>query len=126
MAATKEKGADGAAKPAAASPEDETARPQGAAMDMLLTDAAGDGSGIGRFLPGKALVKAGAPAGAAARPRGQARGGSASSRPRSGPGAPTWSPRKGDRRFKDEAWSGNPAFRRLQQLYLLWAARSTA
>ena len=33
-------------------------RPQGAAMDMLLTDA-GEG-GIRRFLPGKALLKAGA------------------------------------------------------------------
>ena len=29
-------------------------------------------------------------------------------------------PPKGDRRFKDEAWRGNPAFRRLSQLYLLW------
>ena len=27
-------------------------------------------------------------------------------------------PAKGDRRFKDEAWSGNPAFRRLLQSYL--------
>ncbi len=27
-------------------------------------------------------------------------------------------PSKGDRRFKDEAWTGNPAFRRLMQAYL--------
>ena len=27
-------------------------------------------------------------------------------------------PTKGDRRFKDDAWSGNPAFRRLLQSYL--------
>ena len=30
-------------------------------------------------------------------------------------------PPKGDRRFKDDAWRGNPAFHRLSQLYLLWS-----
>jgi polyhydroxyalkanoate synthase len=29
-------------------------------------------------------------------------------------------PSKKDRRFKDEAWRGNPAFRRLAQAYLAW------
>jgi polyhydroxyalkanoate synthase len=31
------------------------------------------------------------------------------------------SPARGDSRFRDDAWSENPAYRRLMQLYLLWS-----
>ena len=33
-------------------------------------------------------------------------------------------PDKRDRRFKDDAWRGNPLFKRLSQLYLLWARQA--
>ena len=38
--------------------------------------------------------------------------------PRSASGAPRSRRAKGDRRFKDDAWRGNPAFKRLLQAYL--------
>jgi polyhydroxyalkanoate synthase subunit PhaC len=94
-------------------------RPQGAAMDMLLTDA-GEG-GIRRFLPGKALIKAGARL--AARPDRVAKrwGGAVTEAARVWAGRSDVAPEKGDRRFKEDAWSQNPAFKRLGQLYLLWS-----
>ncbi len=119
MAATSEQDEEAAASAGANGSGD--ARPQGAAMDMLLTDAAGEGGGIGRFLPGKALVKAGARL--ATRPDRVAKrwGRSTVESARIWAGRSDVEPAKGDRRFKDDAWSGNPAFHRLQQLYLLWA-----
>ena len=37
-------------------------------------------------------------------------------------GTSTVSPAAADRRFADPAWSGNPTYRRLAQVYLAWAA----
>ncbi len=123
MAATKDKKTEAAAKPAAAD-ADEAPRPEGAAMDMLLTDAAG--GGVGRFVPGKALIKAGARL--AVRPDRVAKraGKTAAEAARIWAGRSDVEPAKGDRRFKDDAWSANPMFRRLSQLYLLWASQVDA
>ena len=92
----------------------------GAPMDALLTDS-GPG-GIGRFVPGKPILKAAArlttrPDRVAKR-LGTTRGRESA---RVWAGRSEIEPPKGDRRFKDDAWRGNPAFRRLSQLYLLWA-----
>ena len=118
VAATKEKGADAAAKPAAGA-EDEAPRPAGAPMDALLTDS-GPG-GIGRFVPGKPILKAAARL--TTRPDRVAKrlGTTAVESAKVWAGRSEIEPPKGDRRFKDDAWRGNPAFRRLSQLYLLWS-----
>jgi polyhydroxyalkanoate synthase subunit PhaC len=94
-------------------------RPQAGAMDMLLTDA-GEG-GIRRFVPGKAILKAGVRL--AARPDRVARrwGETVTESARVWVGRSDVAPEKGDRRFKEEAWSQNPVFKRLGQLYLLWS-----
>jgi polyhydroxyalkanoate synthase len=99
--------------------EDGEPRPQGGAMDMLLTDA-GEG-GIRRFLPGKAMLKAGVRL--AARPDRVARrwGETVTEAARVWAGRSDVAPEKGDRRFKEEAWNENPVFKRLGQLYLLWS-----
>ena len=117
MAAAKEKDSEAAAGPAAAV-DDEAPRPQGAAMDTLLTDS-GPG-GVGRFIPGKPIAKA--LARLAARPDRVVRrvGKTAAESAKVWAGRSELEPPKGDRRFKDDAWRGNPAFRRLSQLYLLW------
>jgi class II poly(R)-hydroxyalkanoic acid synthase len=114
--ATREKDPEAAEEAAGA---DEAPRPEGAAMDMLLTDA-GPG-GIGRWLPGKPAAKAAARL--ALRPDRVASrwGKTAAESARVWAGRSEIEPPKGDRRFKDEAWRGNPLFRRLSQLYLLWA-----
>jgi polyhydroxyalkanoate synthase len=86
------------------------------ALDTLLIDAArGPGP---RFLPGLAGVKAAAKL--AARPGRVARrtAGFGAEVARIALGRSDVAPPKGDRRFKDPAWAGNPAFKRLGQLYL--------
>ena len=124
MAATKEKGADAAAKPAAAGPEDEAPRPRVRAMDMLLTDA-------GRRRVGHRALRAGQGAAQGRRPAGHcgptawpsAWAARRSSRPRSGPGARRSSRPRATAASRTTPGRGNPAFHRLQQLYLLWAPR---
>ena len=93
-------------------------RPAGAAMDMLLTDAGV--SGLGRWFPGRAAVKAAARL--AVRPdRVVSRGvGVTAEAAKVWAGRSEIAPPKGDRRFKEPAWESNPAFSRLGQLYLLW------
>jgi len=80
-------------------------------MDMLLTDAGV--SGVGRWLPGRAGVKAATQL--ALRPDRVARRGAGLAREsaRIWAGRSEVAPDKGDRRFKDPAWQGNPAFARL-------------
>jgi polyhydroxyalkanoate synthase len=94
-------------------------RGSGAAMDALLTDAVmGPG---GRWVPGLAGVKAVAKL--ATRPRTVARRGAglAAELAKIAVGRSEVAPDKSDRRFKDPAWSGNPAFKRLGQSYLATA-----
>ncbi len=117
MAATKQRDEEAAAGPAAAADE-QAPRPQGAAMDALLTDS-GPG-GVGRFIPGKPIAKA--VGRLVARPDRVAKrlGTTAKESAKVWAGRSEIEPPKGDRRFKDDAWRGNPAFKRLSQLYLLW------
>jgi polyhydroxyalkanoate synthase len=89
-------------------------------MDAILTDAAVGPSR--RWIPGAAGVRAAA--NLAGRPRTVARRGAglAAELTRIAIGRSEVEPAKGDRRFKDPAWAGNPAFRRLAQAYLATAA----
>jgi class II poly(R)-hydroxyalkanoic acid synthase len=117
VAATKTKDSEAAAQPAAAA-EDHDPRAHGAPMDALLTDSGP--VGLGRFVPGKPILKA---AGRLTiRPDRVAKrlGATALESAKVWAGRSDIEPPKGDRRFKDQAWEGNPAFRRLKQLYLLW------
>ena len=97
---------------------DQAPRPQAAAMDALLTDS-GQG-GLSRFIPGKPIAKA--TARLATRPDRVAKRAATTvvESAKVWAGRSEIEPPKGDRRFKDDAWRGNPAFRRLSQLYLLW------
>jgi polyhydroxyalkanoate synthase len=93
---------------------------QSAPLDMLLTEAAvGPGQ---RWIPGLAGVKAAAKL--ALRPQKVARRGAglAAELAKIAAGRSEVAPPKGDRRFKDPAWFGNPAYRRLGQAYLATAA----
>ena len=88
----------------------------GATMDLLLADAA-----LGprrRWFPGVAGARFAARL--AARPDRVARraAGLAGDLAKVAAGRSELAPAKGDRRFKDPAWSGNPAFKRLAQAYL--------
>jgi polyhydroxyalkanoate synthase len=89
-------------------------------MDGILTDAALGPSR--RWIPGVAGVKAAA--GLAGRPRTVLRRGVGLGveLTKIAVGRSDVEPAKGDRRFKDPAWAGNPAFRRLAQAYLATAA----
>jgi polyhydroxyalkanoate synthase len=96
------------------------ARAQGAPLDLLLSEAAvGPGQ---RWNPGMASLKAAAKL--AVRPRTVARRGAAlaAELTKIAVGRSEVGPAKSDRRFKDQAWSENPAFRRLGQSYLAAAA----
>ncbi len=93
--------------------------PRGSAssgLDTMLTDATR--GPLRRLLPGRAAVKFAGKL--ATRPdtvvtRGAQLAGELA---KITVGRSGLEPKKGDRRFKDDAWSGNPAFRRLLQSYL--------
>ena len=94
-------------------------RGAGPALDAMLTDAVMGPSR--RWVPGLAGIKAVAKL--ATRPRTVAREGAglASELARIAVGRSEVAPDKSDRRFKDPAWSGNPAYKRLGQSYLATA-----
>jgi polyhydroxyalkanoate synthase len=95
------------------------ARAQAAPLDLLLSEAAV--GPVQRWNPGVAGVKAAAKL--ALRPRTVVRRGAAlaAELTKVAVGRSDVGPAKSDRRFKDPAWSGNPAFRRLGQSYLATA-----
>jgi polyhydroxyalkanoate synthase subunit PhaC len=89
---------------------------QAAPLDMLLSEAAV--GPVQRWNPGVAGIKAAAKL--ALRPRTVARRGAGltAELTKIAAGRSEIGPAKSDRRFKDPAWSSNPAFRRLGQGYL--------
>ena len=93
----------------------------GGGLEELLSDAA-VGSPMKRWLPGLAGVEVAARL--AVRPDKVVRrgGGLAAELAKVALGRSEVMPEKGDRRFKDPAWMGNPAFRRLAQGYLATGA----
>jgi polyhydroxyalkanoate synthase len=93
----------------------------GGALESLLTDAAG-GSTARRWLPGRGGIEVAARL--AVRPDRVIRrgGGLAAELARVAVGRSEVAPEKGDRRFTDPAWQGNPLFRRLAQTYLATGA----
>jgi len=100
-------------------PRTQPVAPKGAAssgLDTMLTDATR--GPLRRLLPGRAGVKLAAKLGT--RPDTVVTRGAqlAAELAKVGLGRSELAPAKGDRRFKDEAWQGNPAFRRLLQGYL--------
>ena len=102
--------------------EDAPSRPQQTGgLDMLLTEAA-SGGGAQRWIPGMAGVRAAAKL--AVRPQRVASrtAGLAGELAKIAVGRSEVAPDKRDRRFKDPAWNGNPAYRRLEQSYLAWAS----
>ena len=92
-------------------------REQTSTLDTMLTDAA-LGSGGPRWLPGAAGAKATAKLGLKPRRVARRARGYGRELARIAAGRSEVAPAKGDRRFKDEAWQGNPAFKRLAQTYL--------
>ena len=100
------------------SPE-EVGAPGGSALDTMLADAAGP---VRRWLPGTAGLRlvghlAGRPGAVAKRT-----GGLAAELAKVAIGRSEVAPPKGDRRFTDPAWQGNPVLARLCQGYLATAA----
>ncbi len=85
-------------------------------LDTMLTDATR--GPLRRMLPGRAAVKLAARL--TTRPDTVITRGAqlAAELAKVGLGRSELAPAKGDRRFKDEAWQGNPAFRRILQSYL--------
>jgi polyhydroxyalkanoate synthase len=103
----------------AEAPRKERAAPKGAAssgLDTMLTDATR--GPLRRLLPGRAAVKLAAKL--TTRPDTVVTRGAqfAAELAKVGIGRSELAPPKGDRRFKDEAWHSNPAFKRLLQSYL--------
>src|SRR4051794_40791076 len=92
-----------------------------AGLEVMLTDATM--SGVSRWLPGRSVAKTAAKL--ALRPDKVARTalGLSAEIAKVAAGRSEVAPAKGDRRFKDPAWTGNPAFKRLGQAYLA-AARA--
>ncbi len=86
-------------------------------LDGMLTDAALGSSGP-RWLPGAAGLKATVKLGLKPDKVARRAGSFGLELARIAAGRSEVEPAKGDRRFKDEAWRGNPAFRRLAQAYL--------
>jgi len=86
-------------------------------LDAMLVDAAVGGGGP-RWLPGTSGVKAAAKLGLKPRTMLRRAGSFGAELARIAAGRSELAPAKGDRRFKDEAWQGNPAFKRLGQTYL--------
>ena len=91
-----------------------------ASLDTLLTDAGGGATR--RWFPGVAGAKF--TARLATRPWKVARRGAGywAELAKIAVGYSEVAPSKKDRRFKDDAWRGNPAFRRLAQAYLAWGS----
>jgi polyhydroxyalkanoate synthase len=92
------------------------------ALDVMLTDAAIDDGGVGRFVkPAAAAKVAVALARRPGRLAGRVRelGGEVG---RAGLGRSQLAPAKGDRRFADPAWQGNWLLRRVLQAYLGWSS----
>src|SRR3954451_9316214 len=87
-----------------------------AGLDGMLTDATM--SGVSRWLPGRSVAKTAAKL--AMRPDKVARTTLelTTEMAKIAVGRSEVAPAKGDRRFKDPAWTGNPAFKRLGQAYL--------
>lgn len=113
-------GAAGADRPSAAAASDEGATREGTtagALDLLLTEAGMPLSE--RFIPGREALKLGAAL--ARRPRTVARRGRelVGELGRIALGRSERGPLRGDRRFKDPAWSDNWALHRLLQAYLM-------
>ena len=99
--------------------EEQGAAPRAAAssgLDTMLTDATR--GPLRRLLPGRAAVKLAAKLGT--RPDAVVTRGAqlAAELAKVGLGRSELAPAKGDRRFKDDAWRGNPAFKRILQSYL--------
>jgi polyhydroxyalkanoate synthase len=99
--------------------EDQAAAPRAAAssgLDTMLTDATR--GPLRRLLPGRAAVKLAAKLGT--RPDAVVTRGAqlAAELAKVGLGRSELAPARGDRRFKDDAWRGNPAFKRILQSYL--------
>jgi polyhydroxyalkanoate synthase subunit PhaC len=99
--------------------QEQQGAPRGAAssgLDTMLTDATR--GPLRRMLPGRAAVKLAAKL--TTRPDTVVTRGAqlAAELAKVGLGRSELAPAKGDRRFKDDAWQGNPAFRRLLQSYL--------
>jgi len=94
----------------------ETGRGGASGLEGLLTEAGGAGGP--HWMPGMAAVRG--TAHLAGRPQRVARRGAglAAELARVAVGRSQLAPLKGDRRFADPAWQGNPAFRRLGQSYL--------
>ena len=92
-------------------------------LDVMLTDAVLEEGGVSRFLKPRAAGRT--IAGLARHPRRAARdaSGLGMELARVAAGRSAIGPAKGDRRFGDQAWNGNWAFRRLMQGYL--ATRDT-
>src|SRR5947209_287155 len=107
---------DGHPRAGSADGGDGAAHAQPAPLDLLLTEAAV--GPVQRWNPGAAGAKAALKL--AARPRTVARRGAGlgAELAKITVGRSEVGPSKGDRRFKDPAWTGNPAFRRLGQAYL--------
>jgi len=106
-------------KQTSASASHGAAHAAGVALDMLLTEAAG--GQMQRWTPGVAGLKAATKL--AARPQRVARralnmGGELA---KIAAGRSEAAPEKGDHRFRDPAWQGNPLLRRLCQAYLVAA-----
>src|SRR5215207_3460081 len=107
---------DGAARGSEAPPEVAGGAAAGGALDVLLTDAAV--GPVRRWFPGRAGLNVAARL--ATRPDRVVRRGAglAAELAKVAIGRSEVAPPKGDRRFKDPAWEGNPTFRRLAQAYL--------
>ena len=91
-------------------------KPPSPSLDAMLTEAAGGARQ--RWLPGVAGLRAAASlAGKPRRVAGRTAGLGAELA-RIAAGRSEVAPTKGDRRFKDPAWQGNPIFRRVGQSYL--------
>ncbi|MBA2346996.1 MAG: alpha/beta fold hydrolase [Solirubrobacterales bacterium] len=86
-------------------------------LDSMLTDAALGSSGP-RWLPGVAGAKAAAKLALAPQKTLKRAGGYGFELARIAAGRSEVAPAKGDKRFKDKAWQGNPAFKRLGQSYI--------
>src|SRR3954468_10737958 len=95
-----------------------------APLDVLLTDAAL--GPVNRWMPGRAVAEV--TARLAVRPDKVARraAGLGAELAKIALGRSEVKPAKGDRRFKDPAWQGNPAFKRIGQAYLATVAAADA
>ena len=111
-----------AAVTAAAEEQGEDPARQSAPLDQLLSDAAI--GPVSAWMPGRAGLEVAARLAVRPHQRRRRALGLTAELAKVAAGRSEVEPPKGDRRFKDPAWTGNPAFRRLAQAYL--AAARTA